>query len=161
MTQTSCLMITLFKITSLEINTTVTVISIICAVLTGFWAKRTKIIKNELQQKLNSYELVSYKDRLHDLYIKLTKAIRQGDWNKGGKSNEILSNLEENLRDFNKFNNKIPDDKQDSIKTKITSALSHLDSIFKGYDFVTQNLLTDLYEIDDNLNSICNDLMSK
>ena len=105
--------------------------------------------------------MVSYKDRLHDLYIKLTKAIRQGDWNKGGKSNEILSNLEENLRDFNKFNNKIPDDKQDSIKTKITSALSHLDSIFKGYDFVTQNLLTDLYEIDDNLNSICNDLMSK
>jgi len=157
-------MILLYKITSLEINTTVTVISIICTILTGIWAKRTKIIKNELQQKLNSYELVSYKDRLHDLYIKLTKAIRQEDWNKGGKSNEILTSLEEKLRDFNQFNQKIPldkQDKQDNIKVKITSSLNRLEFIFKGYDYDTQNLLTDLYEIDDNLNSICNDLMSK
>lgn len=155
------MMIPLYKITSLEINTTVTVISVICTFLTGIWAKRTKKIKNELQQKLNSYELVSYKDRLHDLYIKYAKAIRQDDWNKGGKGNEILLNLEENLRDFNKFNKKIPTDKQNNIKAKITSALSHLDSIFKGYDYDTQNLSNDLDEIDDNLNSICNDLMSK
>lgn len=159
-------MIPLCTTTSLEINTTVTVISIICTFLTGIWAKRTKKIKNELQQKLNSYELVSYKDRLHDLYIKLTKIIRQNtirqkEWNKGGKSNEILLSLEENLRDFNKFNKKMPVDKQDNIKVKIASALSRLDSVYKGYDYDTQNLLTDLYEIDDNLNSICNDLMSK
>ena len=86
--------------------------------------------------------------------------VRQEDWNKGGKSNEILLNLEEKLRDFNKFNKKIPIDKQNSIKADITSALACLDSVFKGYDD-TKQLLTVLYEIDDSLNSICNDFMTK
>ena len=67
-------MITLFKITSLEINTIVTVISIIYAIFNGIWAKRA-------QQKINSYELVSYKDKFHDLYIKLTTdAIKYRDY---------------------------------------------------------------------------------
>lgn len=148
------MMIPLFKITSLEINTIVTIISIIYAIYNGIRAKRA-------QQKINSYELVSYKDKFHDLYIKLTKVVRQEDWNKGGKSNEILLNLEEKLRDFNKFNKRIPIDKQNSIKADITSALSCLDSIFKGYDDDTKQLLTVLYEIDDSLNSICNDFMTK
>ena len=146
-------MIPLLKITSLEINTIVTVISIVYAIYKGIRAKKA-------QQKLNSYELVSYKDKYHDLYIKLTKVIRQEDWNKGGKSNEILSNLEESLRDFNKFNNKIQSNEQYTINKTIKSALKHIDSVFKGIDYYIPELLSNLDDIDKKLQSICNELIS-
>jgi hypothetical protein len=144
-----------------KIDIIVTVISIICTILTWSWAKSTKKIKDELQEKLNSYELVSYKDQLHKLYLQLSKTIRQQNWNTGGKNNDLLSSLENELRDFNKFNKKIPIDKQTSIKETIDSALNHIDSLFKGLDYYAENLLTDLDGIDVNLNSLCNELMSK
>lgn len=154
-------MFSLINISATQINTIVTIVSIICTIFTAIWAYRTKTIKNELLEKLNSFEIVSYKDRLHKLYLDLSSKIRLKNWNQGGKNNDLLTNLDKELRDFNQFKGKIPSEKQESLKTTINSALQHLDSVCQGYTFSTTPLLKDLDIIDENLNSICNELMSK
>lgn len=157
-------MMTMFSLNNLsatQVDTFVTIVSIICTIFTAIWAYRTKRIKNELLEKLNSFELVSYKDRLHDMYIDLSTKSKLNNWNLGGNNNDLLLNIEKQLRNFNQFNGKIEANKQETLKTTIASALEHLDSVFKGYYSFTQNLLSDLDNIDDNLNTICNELMSK
>lgn len=154
-------MIYLLDINSTGLNSILTVFSIICTICTGIFAYRAKKIKDDLLEKQNSFKLVSYKDRIHKQYLDFSAKAKMKDWNQGGKSNELLTNLDTELRNFNQFGGKISLKEQKELKSNINKALNEIDSLINGMTQHPTNLLTFLDRIDAELNIICNNLMSK
>lgn len=95
------------------VNTVVTVISIVvslaCAYYSAYQARAAKNYKEEVQRKLNLFELTKYLERFHremNDFIHVSKGI---NWNKGRNVEELQRKLSTLIQDSNLILPKIKD----------------------------------------------------
>lgn len=143
-----------------NINSILTVISIVLTILNFIWYWNTKRIRDGFLDKLNGYELISYIERFNTIYLETAKKIRAKDWNKAGKNNNLIDDLESVLRNFNKYEYKIQQNVREGIKTKVLDILKSLTPFREGIANETDKglLLSELDSIDESLMKIREDL---
>lgn len=90
-----------------KVNTIVTLISIGLTIITIILTVLNWSFKKQIRTKINAFDLVSYSNSFHSIYIKISPIIRTKNSNNGGKNNSKIAELETILRDFNKYENKI------------------------------------------------------
>lgn len=138
----------------------VTSVSIILALVNFFFFNKTKTIYN----KITGYDLVSYKDRFHSLYSDISQKIKRPNWNRGGKNNDLLDNLDKALIDYNNCDFRIKDENQRyNIESAISEIKRILPSFYTGTENQTDkdNLSKKLDVIDKELVKICDSVKAK
>ena len=146
-----------------NINSILTGVSIILTILNFIWYRNTKRIRDRILDKLNGYELISYIERFNSIYLETAKKIRAKDWNKAGKNNNLIDDIESVLRNFNKYEYKIQKDIRENIKTEVLDTLKSLTPFRDGTanEYQKGSLLTKLDSIDESLMKIREDLNQK
>ena len=114
------------------LNTIVTIISIICTVLSGIFAYRAKKIKKSLSDRMAAFDLVSYSNELHSLYKKVSWSILTTISNKGGPNNSLLEELNSKLDDFIRYESNIPYVIRIGLNTNINYVSSNMWKIVEG-----------------------------
>ena len=129
-------------------------------------------------KKLNSFDLFTYIDRLHSLYLELSKQEVPQQWNDETASSfkKQLLDIEVELRSYNRFKEHVPEDKQYRVKSAIDSAFNNINAITKNInekishpnslfdysiDYPLHSLLENLNKVDEVLLSIRSELMTK
>lgn len=118
-------MLLLFDINATGINTIVTIVSIVCAVLSGIFTIRTSKIKRQVYTKIDAFDLISFYREFHSIYLEISNKIRTPDSNKGGRYNKQIEKLNTILRDFNRYESKLPEEHRKAIKTNIDTVLEN------------------------------------
>lgn len=149
-----------YSIMATNINSILTGASIILTILNFIWYCSTKKIRDQFLDKLNGFELISYIERFNTIYLETAKKIRAKDWNKAGKNNNLIDDLESVLRNFNKYEYKIQKDIRETIKTKVVDTLKSLTPFREGTANENEKgmLLSKLDSIDEALMKIREDL---
>lgn len=146
---------------STEVNSWITLISIIVAVIGWIvafinWIKKKAANKDldKLNQEriqflelLDSYELFPYISHFSYVYQETAKRAK-GSWYKSSKSKEILGNLENTLRDANKYYPKISPSNRVAIELKVQKALAYLPDFASGASESNQKMMELLNLID-------------
>lgn len=149
-----------YSIMATNINSILTGASIILTILNFIWYCSTKKIRDQFLDKLNGFELISYIERFNTIYLETAKKTRAKDWNKAGKNNNLIDDLESVLRNFNKYEYKIQKDIRETIKTKVVDTLKSLTPFREGTANENEKgmLLSKLDSIDEALMKIREDL---
>lgn len=150
---------------STEVNSWITLISIIVAVIgwivaiiNGLKKKAANKDIDKLNQEriqflelLDSYELFPYISHFSYVYQETAKRAK-GSWYKSSKSKEILGNLENTLRDANKYYPKISQSNRSTIELKVQKALAYLPDFASGTPESNLKMMNMLDSIDKLLN---------
>ncbi|MBO7470107.1 MAG: hypothetical protein J6T81_08290 [Bacteroidales bacterium] len=115
-----------------SVNTIVTIVSIVLTIITSFLTIKTWRYKKQVFDKINAFDVVTYSRNFHTVYLNISKKIRTTESNKGGRNNNIISELEAILRDFNKYENKLPEENRKSVRANVDSALDKIHCLFEG-----------------------------
>lgn len=86
-----------------NVNTTVTVISIICAFYSFRQAKSAKEYKEETRSLMHMYDLFSYSERFHSELKNFITISRAVNWNKGRNMTELFGKLSSLIQDMNQI----------------------------------------------------------
>lgn len=75
-----------------NVNTIVTVISIICAFYSFCQAKSAKVYKEKTRSFMHMFDIFSYSERFHSELKNFITISRGANWNKGRKMKELFGN---------------------------------------------------------------------
>lgn len=86
-----------------NINTIVTVISIICAIYSFRQAKSAKVYKEETRSFMHMFDILSYSERFHSELKNFITISRGVNWNKGRNITELFGELSALIQDMNQI----------------------------------------------------------
>lgn len=86
-----------------NINTIVTVISIICAIYSFRQAKSAKVYKEETRSFMHMFDILSYSERFHSELKNFITISRGVNWNKGRNITELFGKLSALIQDMNQI----------------------------------------------------------
>lgn len=86
-----------------NINTIVTVISIICAIYSFRQAKTAKRFKEETQKWMHLFELLRFSERFHRELNNFITISRKDNWYKGRNMSELFGKLSALIQDMNQI----------------------------------------------------------
>ena len=86
-----------------NVNTIVTVISIICAFYSFRQAKSAKVYKEKTRSFMHMFDLLSYSERFHSELKNFITISRGANWNKGRNMTELFGKLSALIQDMNQI----------------------------------------------------------
>lgn len=86
-----------------NVNTIVTVISIICAIYSFRQAKSAKVYKEETRSFMHMFDILSYSERFHSELKNFITISRGVNWNKGRNITELFGKLSALIQDMNQI----------------------------------------------------------
>lgn len=86
-----------------NVNTIVTVISIICAFYSFCQAKSAKVYKEETRSFMHMFDIFSYSERFHSELKNFITISRGANWNKGRNMAELFGKLSALIQDMNQI----------------------------------------------------------
>ena len=86
-----------------NVNTIVTVISIICAFYSFCQAKSAKVYKEETRSFMHMFDIFSYSERFHSELKNFITISRGANWNKGRNMKELFGKLSALIQDMNQI----------------------------------------------------------
>lgn len=86
-----------------NVNTIVTVISIICAFYSFRQAKSAKVYKEETRSFMHMFDILSYSERFHSELKNFITISRGANWNKGRNMTELFGKLSALIQDMNQI----------------------------------------------------------
>lgn len=86
-----------------NVNTIVTVISIICAFYSFRQAKSAKVYKEETRNFMQMFDILSYSERFHSELKNFITISRGANWNKGRNMTELFGKLSALIQDMNQI----------------------------------------------------------
>lgn len=86
-----------------NVNTIVTVISIICAFYSFCQAKSAKVYKEKTRSFMHMFDIFSYSERFHSELKNFITISRGANWNKGRNMTELFGKLSALIQDMNQI----------------------------------------------------------
>ena len=86
-----------------NVNTIVTVISIICAFYSFRQAKSAKVYKEKTRSFMHMFDIFSYSERFHSELKNFITISRGANWNKGRNMKELFGKLSALIQDMNQI----------------------------------------------------------
>lgn len=86
-----------------NVNTIVTVISIICAFYSFCQAKSAKVYKEKTRSFMHMFDIFSYSERFHSELKNFITISRGANWNKGRNMKELFGKLSALIQDMNQI----------------------------------------------------------
>lgn len=86
-----------------NVNTIVTIISIICAFYSFRQAKFAKVYKDETRSFMHMFDIFSYSERFHSELKNFITISRGANWNKGRNMTELFGKLSALIQDMNQI----------------------------------------------------------
>lgn len=135
-----------------NINTIVTVISIICAIYSFRQAKTAKRFKEETQKWMHLFELLRFSERFHRELNNFITISRKDNWYKGRNMSELFGKLSALIQDMNQILPIIDDSdivnaisqECDELKTffydKFSSMIDSKKIILQRFDYIDRLL---------------------
>lgn len=146
-------MVLLLDINATGMNTIVTLVSIGCVLLSVFFTYRTSRIKKQVYKKIDAFDLVTFSREFHSIYIDFSNKIRTPESNKGGYHNKLIERLNASLREFNVYENKVPEEYRKAIKSNINMVLENTGKLWDATadSFLINSIKSRLDDIDRKL----------
>lgn len=86
-----------------NVNTIVTIISIICAIYSFRQAKSAKVYKEKTRSFMHMFDIFSYSERFHSELKNFITISRGVNWNKGRNMAELFGKLSALIQDMNQI----------------------------------------------------------
>lgn len=132
--------------TTTDINTLVTIISIVMTLISWgitIWKwiqaknsrKRLESVESEnlrLLKLMESFEILPDISRFHEVYLKCAQRTKVLGWNKGSKGSDIVNDVDTILRDINKHLPKISVQRKSAIESSSNYALKYINEFVAG-----------------------------
>lgn len=143
------------------INSVLTIISILCTIFSGIYAKRAKKIKESVYNKLDTIDLLQLVEKFGKDYKNLSSKVRsksiQGDSEEGKKLVALADSI---LLPINKILPMVDKETHDSIVYRKKNALEQIQKLNTNGTPDINTILAALDEIDQKLR-MCADKMKK